>query len=133
MVSNLPEELFLEILQFLTFADLGRINCVCKGMPKEPIYYRTYTRETDYDGKIAISYLLTNGPEELPAQIKNNYVEIKLLRYTTQYYFVLYKSIYRTEKDIFSYLHSIDQKNTKKTIFNLVSGYVKIIPDFPLK
>lgn len=136
MFSNLPEELVLEIFQFLDFADLGRVYTTCKGINKIPIYYNTYMRETIYTDEnemVSKSYLFTNGPKELPGQIKNNYLEIKLSRGVIMYHFIFYNNVYRDELDILMYLQNIDWKKTKKTISNLFSKSVKIVPDFPQK
>jgi len=130
MFLNLPEELILEIFEYLDFADLGRVYCVCKNVPRVSIAYKVYQRETGYTNQTAHSYLLTNGPQELPGQIKNNFLEIKLYRGVYTYHFVFYKSIYRADKDMLDYLNHIEWKTTKKTI---VSGLVKTEPDSLLK
>jgi len=127
MFTILPVELILEIFDFLNFGDLSKIYCTCKYIPKVLISYKTYTRKTIvYTGKtgktekIMKSYLLTNGSEDRPNQIKDNYLEIKITRYKTKYHFTFYKEIYNPEFDILTYLQNIDWSNTRKYISNVL-------------
>ena len=115
MFLLLPNDLVDSIVDFLAFSDIGCLKCVCKNSIVFPIHYNTYKRETKVlhrngNESILNSYLLTNGERELPNQIMDNFVEIKLTRGNLSYSFTLYKNIYRSEKDILSYLKQYDRK-----------------------
>jgi hypothetical protein len=130
MFLDFPEELILTIYDFLDFSDLANIYSIRKDIPKISILYKTYTRNTVYTKKngtetISKSYLLTNGPESMPGIIKNNCVEIKLLRGRFMYHFILY-NIYMVELDILSYLQNIDWSHVRKLV--TVSESEKTVP-----
>ena len=129
---QLPDEIILLFFEYLDFRDIANLSLTNKYIPSIKIFYNTYSRDTIYvdkNGKetIQTSYLLTNGPPDLPGQIKHNFVEIKLYRGLNLYSFVLYKNVYNKDNSISDYL----KMDWHKKIISL--KHEKIQPHFQLK
>ena len=119
----LPRDLFNEIGTYLGVSDLVHLQNTSKEMIKIKFKDFTFFTDTIYkdcqgNSTIQRSYLLTNGSNrELPSQIKQGYVEIKLYRGRSLYHFIICQNIYRPEQDILDYLKQSDPKKTTKKIY----------------
>ena len=112
MLHLLPSDIISFISDYLHLSDICHLKYICK--LEFSISYKVYSRTTKYinngNESFQTSYLLTNGIEELPTQIKHNFVEIKLYHGRLIYHFTLFKNIYNTETSILSYLKQYDRK-----------------------